>query len=266
VGELDARFERWLYETERRHLADLTFPEVSSGLRALSSAYVERRHRIGRGSALDGAGKRAAFAMFYGPLHFLLVRAIVHALPAALHGTCGPTRSTIVDLGCGTGAASAAWASACERPPRLVGIDSHSWGVGEAARTYRAFALTGRTVKGDIATAPFPRGPLSIIAAFVVNELTDDDRGILAERLLERARAGDSLLVVEPIAGFVARWWTDWRTRIEAIGGRADEWRFRLELPPIVAKLDRAAKLDHRELTGRSLWVPSSGFRSRPLQ
>jgi hypothetical protein len=39
------------------------------------------------------------------------------------------------------------------------------------------------------------------------------------------------------------------------VGGRADEWRFRAELPPIVAKLDRAAGLDHRELTARSLWI-----------
>jgi len=43
------------------------------------------------------------------------------------------------------------------------------------------------------------------------------------------------------------------------MGGRADEWRFRIELPAIVAKLDRAAKLDHRELTARSLWLSQSG-------
>ena len=65
----------------------------------------------------------------------------------------------------------------------------------------------------------------------------------------------DRLLVVEPIAGFVARWWEPWRARIEAAGGRADEWRFRIPLPPIVAKLDRAVKLDHREITARSLWL-----------
>ena len=38
-------------------------------------------------------------------------------------------------------------------------------------------------------------------------------------------------------------------------GGRADEWRFQVPLPAIVAKLDRAAGLNHRELTGRSLWM-----------
>jgi hypothetical protein len=72
---------------------------------------------------------------------------------------------------------------------------------------------------------------------------------------LERAASGDRLLIVEPIAGFVARWWDRWRPVIERMGGRADEWRFRAELPAIVAKLDRAVKLDHRELTARSLWL-----------
>jgi hypothetical protein len=88
-----------------------------------------------------------------------------------------------------------------------------------------------------------------------MNELQDGPRDALMQRLLERTAAGDRLLVVEPIAGFVARWWEPWRTRIEAAGGRADEWRFRIPLPPIVAKLDRAVKLDHREITARSLWL-----------
>ena len=39
-----------------------------------------------------------------------------------------------------------------------------------------------------------------------------------------------------------------------AAGGRADEWRFRVEFPPIVAKLDRAAGLTP-EITGRSLYI-----------
>ena len=248
----DDRFELWLREAEQHHLADLTFPQVSAGLRALSSAYVERRQRLGKGGALDGMGKRAAFALFYGPLHFLLVRAIVRALPDALRTT---PATTLVDLGCGTGAAGAAWATACEHPPRVVGIDRHSWALGEAWRTYRAFGLTPRTVKGDIASVALPKGPASILAAFALNELPDASRDGLIGRLLDRAAAGDRLLVVEPIAGFVARWWDRWRAEVEQRGGRADEWRFRIELPAIVAKLDRAAKLDHRELTARSLWI-----------
>src|SRR5262252_2358820 len=119
-----AAYDRWLADLERRHLADLTFPEVSRALRALSAAYVERRRTLGEGAALAGAGKRAAFALFYGPLHFLLVSHIVRSLPDAVDGV-----STLVDLGCGTGASGAAWASACANAPRMVGIDRHRWAL-----------------------------------------------------------------------------------------------------------------------------------------
>jgi hypothetical protein len=248
--ERDEHFGRWLREIEERHLADLTFPQLSSGLRALSSTYVERRRRIGEGGALAGAGKRAAFALFYGPLHFLTVREIVRALPGALGRV-----ETIVDLGCGTGAGGAAWANAHDVAPRVVGVDVHPWALAEATRTYRTFGLTSRTIKSDIASAALPKGPSAVLAAFVLNELTDGLRDALMRRLLERAADGNRVLIVEPIAGFVARWWGGWRAHVEAAGGRADEWRFRVPLPPLVAKLDRAVKMDHRELTARSFWI-----------
>ena len=246
----DSRFDAWVAALEARHLADLTFPEVSRALRALSSTYVERRERLGEGAALAGAGKRAAFALFYAPLHYLLVREIVHALPAAATGP-----ATLVDLGCGTGAAGAAWASASARPPAVVAIDRHQWALGEAAWTYRQFAVRARTRQGDAAVVALPPLPCRMLAAFTLNELPDAARDALLARLVDRAARGDRLLVVEPLAGFVARWWNRWRDLVVAAGGRADEWRFRVALPPIVAKLDRAAGLDHREITGRSLWL-----------
>src|SRR6266542_3956962 len=106
-------FARWLATLEAKHLSELTFQEVARALRALSSAYVERRSKLGQGGSLSGRGKRAAFALFYGPLHYLLVDGIVRALP-------GATRSSgaLVDLGCGTGASGAAWGAACDSPPR----------------------------------------------------------------------------------------------------------------------------------------------------
>src|SRR5437899_2677183 len=60
---MDDRLAAWMAALEARHLAELTFSEVSRALRALSSAYVERRAKLARGAALDGAGKRAAFAL-----------------------------------------------------------------------------------------------------------------------------------------------------------------------------------------------------------
>ena len=82
---MNAVFQEWLTALERRHLADLRVPEVTRALRALSSAYVERRRQTtsagGRHvhGALDSAGKRAAFALFYAPLHFIAVSEVVRA-------------------------------------------------------------------------------------------------------------------------------------------------------------------------------------------
>jgi hypothetical protein len=246
----EERFARWMAALEARHLADLTFPEVSRALRALSSTYVERRHRLAEGAALAGAGKRAAFALFYGPLHYLLVREIVRVLP----GATASASTLLVDLGCGTGAAGAAWASVCDRPPQLIGIDRHPWALAEALETYRAFGLSARTQRVDVAIARLPSS--AILAAFTVNELGDAARDALLPRLLDRASNGGRVLIVEPVARFT--WWNRWRAAFAAAGGRDDEWRIRVELPPIVAKLDRAAGLHHQELTARSLWLSGS--------
>jgi SAM-dependent methyltransferase len=245
----DDRLREWLLALETRHLADLSFPEVSRALRALSSTYVERRARLREGAALSGAGKRAAFAMFYGPLHLLLTRHIAQALPARMRSS-----SLVVDLGCGTGASGAGWALGCESPPEISGVDRHPWAVEEAKVTYRAFGLRARVRVEDLARTILPPNSL-VLAAFAVNELTDALREPLLQKLLAHKTRGGSVVVLEPLAGGVAPWWPAWRHAFELNGGRADEWRARLPLPPIVAKLDRAAGLNHRELTGRTLTI-----------
>jgi len=237
---------------EERHLGELTFSEVSRALRALSSAYVERRGRLREGAALSGTGKRAAFALFYGPLHYLLVREIVTRLPGAVDRV-----STLVDLGCGTGAAGAGWAAVCRSCPRIIALDRHPWAIDEAVETYRAFGCRAQVGRSDLATWRLPAGSgeTAFLSAFTLNELTESTRENLTTRLIERVGRGGRVLIVEPLAGFVAPWWKMTAERALALGGRSDEWRFRVELPAIVSKLDRAAGLDHRELTGRSLWM-----------
>ena len=106
-----------------------------------------------------------------------------------------------------------------------------------------------------MASAELPKGRAAFLAAFALNELPDGPREALFARLLERAANGDRVLIVEPLAGFVAPWWKNYAARVEEAGGRAEEWRFREELPAIVAKLDRAAGLRHNELTARSLYM-----------
>jgi SAM-dependent methyltransferase len=241
--------ERWLMDLETRHLADLRFSDVARALRALSSTYVERRERLSDKGSLDSTGKRAAFALFYGPLHALLVRAIVTALPGAADVT------QILDLGCGTGAAGAAWAGVTTTPARVFGLDRHPWTLAEAAATYRAFGLEGDVARADVTRFRVPRGTDAIVAGFVANELDDAGREAMLRRLLDAGKNGVRILIVEPLATRVAPWWPQWADTIEQRGGRADTWRIPTALPDMVARLDRAAGLRHTELTGRSLWL-----------
>jgi hypothetical protein len=240
----------WMAGLEARQLQDLTFSEVSRALRALSSTYVERRTKLREGAALSGTGKRAAFALFYGPLHFLLVQHIVSAM-----GEPFTTADSLLDLGCGTGASGAGWAAACSRAPRVTGVDRHPWAVDEARWTYAALGLDGSARVGDLARhPPERRRHAAVLLAFAVNELADEaTRASVLDRLIAFGASGGRVLVVEPLAGFVAPWWRDWQQAFQRAGGSAREWRVRLERPAIVAKLDRAAGLDHRELKGRSL-------------
>ena len=244
-----AIFADWVAALEARHLADLRVPELTRALRALSSAYVERRQAGGARQALDSAGKRAAFALFYAPLHFLVTYLVVRALDAD-----APPPRAIVDVGCGTGAAGAAWATAAGGTPSIAGLDRHPWAVAEASWTYRQLGLRGRARPGDVLRLPPLTAGTAVVAAYVLNELSEPMRERLETRLVEAASRGVRLLVVEPIARHVAPWWSETAARVEAAGGRADQWRFAVDLPAPLRLLDKAAGLDHRELTARSLY------------
>jgi SAM-dependent methyltransferase len=249
---LSMGFDDWLGDLERRHLADLRVPEVTRALRALSSAYVERRHTVSRGGPLDSAGKRAAFALFYAPLHFLAASRVLEAIPGALD----PPPSSILDVGCGTGAAGAAWAISAGGTPPVKGIDRHPWAVDEARRTYRALGITGAARQADATKLPHLSGGSAVIAAYVLNELSRDARVRVEQHLLAAGSNGVRVLVLEPIARGVAPWWNGMARRAAALGGRSDEWRFAIDLPPLLRTFDKAAGLNHRELTVRSLWLP----------
>jgi len=243
-------FLRWLGALEERHFAALHFQEVRRAVQALSALYVERRNRIGEGSAFEGAGKRAAFATYFAPFHFLLVREIVRALDAAKVAT-----SDILDLGCGTGIAGAAWALEMNPHPRITGIDRNSWALREAKWTYGAFNLRSAVRPDDLATFKIGKAG-AVVAAFTINELSDEIRNRMLREMLTAARHGTPVLVIEPIARSVALWWPDWAREWNAAGGCENEWRFSVPLPESLALMDKAAGLDHRELTGRSLWIP----------
>ena len=248
------QFHSFLKELEERHFADLRFSEVTRALRALSSAYVERRaSALPDHKTLDGAGKRAAFALYYGPIHFLMIRHIVRELGAAFEP------GVVVDLGCGTGVAGAAVATSATPPLRVLGVDLHPWTLDEARFTYRAFDLRSEVRRSHAVRTRFPSDTAAVVAAFVVNELTDPERAVLLEHLQqlrlrpETARA--RVLIVEPISQRISPWWDQWATEFTRLGGRADLWKARLDPPPIVKRLAKAAGLRPEMLTARSLFI-----------
>jgi hypothetical protein len=257
-----ATFESWLAAIEARHLANLTFAEVVRALRALSSTYVERRARLsGRGS-LDSDGKRAAFALYYGPVHWLLVQAITQQI----RGATDPARR-LLDLGCGSGAAGAAWATAMTIPPALSGLDVHPWATEESAFTYRQCGLDADARRGHAERSRWPRAD-AVLSAFLANELSERDRDALLARLLDAVRDGARVLVVEPLSTRVAPWWPAWADAAARAGGRADEWRFDVPLPAIVTRLAEAAGLRPHGVAGRSVWLPGgiSSRHARPVR
>ena len=135
-----------------------------------------------------------------------------------------------------------------------------AWVVDEANRTYKQLRIDGRASQRDIAALDRYRDPrinphFGILAAYAANELTPSGRESLLAWLLASRDRGARILVVEPIARRALPWWSDWKEVFAKRGGRADEWRFPAELPPTQRALARAAGLDPRELTARSLFL-----------
>jgi SAM-dependent methyltransferase len=245
------KLNAWMSAAEHRYLADLRIPEITRALRALSSAYVERRAQ-GNGrrvhGALDTAGKRAAFALYYAPLHFLAVTEAVRAL-----GLTEPAPGAIIDLGCGTGAAGAAWALAAGSTSTVIGIDRHPWAVAEARWTLSQLGLRGLARQGDVERQLHARTGESTIAAYTLNELPDAARHRVEQQLFERATQGGRVLILEPLARAATPWWDDMAQRVIALGGRADEWKFPADVPAIARELGAAAGLNYRELRFQTL-------------
>lgn len=254
----------FLAALEQRHLANLTRPEFTKAVRALSMRYVEKRGQLPTRSPLDSAGKRAAFGLFYAPLHMLTVDAAVGAVAADAR----PTH--ILDLGCGTGVCSAAWAvrvAAHQTPalyPSIDGCDLHPWALEEARWNWRTLGIRGRAVKLDAVTAVeravAGRAPLAgqgIIAGWAVNELEVPSRARLLVGVLAAIAKGASFLMLEPLARGVAPWWDDWAQALAPHGVVAGDYKFDVDLPPRLAEFSDGAGFNNRQLSARVMWVAS---------
>jgi len=256
----DTAINQLVAALEARHLANLTRSEVARALRALSSCYVERRAKLQSGAPLETAGKRASFALYYGPLHFVITTEIVRAI-----GFRNVT--AIHDLGCGTGVGGAAWALQSDVKVTIAGIDRSEWAVNEANWLYRQFKLRGRAKKGDLsrgALRPNFRTGDAMLFAYSLNELPDDARSAAMSAVVAAIGRGAAVLVIEPVGRRLGNegWWEHWKRTLNAHGVREQEWRFPSALLPDTTRtLARAAGLDLRELTARTLAsAPASGI------
>jgi SAM-dependent methyltransferase len=254
AGALRGAFDAWLADTVLRHGADLEFREIRKGVQALNSLYVERRAGADLAArAIEGRGKRAAVATYFAPLHFLAVH---HALAAI-----GPERlggvERILDLGCGTGAAGAAAAATLGGRPHVLAVDRSGFALSEARHTYAAFGLPARTVRGRLPEAipPTEAGEL-LVLCWAVNEMAERAREELLDALLAALARGSRLLLLEPLAGPASPWWRRWADALAAARVEEPRWKLRIEMPEWVARLDRAARLDHRVLGARVLVGP----------
>jgi Methyltransferase small domain len=250
--------EAWMHALFERHARPLGTPAFLRAVRALSVRYVERRAELADRSPIDSAGKRAAFAGFFAPMHFLTARAIIE-----LTQQNAAPLSTIVDLGCGTGVAGAAWALALPGRPSVVGIDQHPWALDEAKWNWRALGIDGRVRRGDLVRScvqlrqRFHRSArgTGIVLGWAVNELSADERRTLLPALLDIAGAGASVLVIEPIARRAAPWWDEWAATFGEARGVAREWPAAITLMPPFDELDRAAGFRRESLSARSLSI-----------
>lgn len=238
---------------ESRHLANLTRSEVGRALRALSSCYVERRVKLASGAPLETAGKRAAFALYYGPLHFVVAFEIIRA--SRFHGV-----KTIHDFGCGTGVAGAAWALQTDPPALIAAVDRSAWALDEANWLYRQLHLRGRATKGDLPRATRPRSGFQsgdgLLFAYSLNELPADARPPVLTAVKDALARNAALLIIEPIGRRLGNeeWWDAWCRALKPHGVVEREWRFPgTLLPGKTRTLGRAAGLDPIELTARTL-------------
>jgi hypothetical protein len=246
----------WLAALEQRHLANLTRQEFTRAVRALSARYVERRKQLPDRSPLDSAGKRAAFALFYAPLHFVTAQAAL----THLHVRTGLT--AMLDLGCGTGVCGAAWALLHDARPSITGVDLHPWTLEEARWNWRTIGLQGQAVRGDLLSSARRLATQSdatlsrtgIIAGWAINELDAPTRTALLDVIDALVARGVSLVILEPLARGVTPWWDDWAARLAPHGVTEADVKLDVALPAPIAGFSAAAGFRKQELGVRVMY------------
>ncbi len=253
----EAPLDAWIEAARERVAPGLSFPEIRKAVQAVSSLYVERRASVGLGAkTTESAGKRAAFATYYAPLHLLIARRAASMLPDAVRKSI----RRVHDLGCGTGASGVGFVQGCGGALEVHGLDRSGWALSEARHTFAQFGVAGRTRRAAIPEAlPKLRPGDAVVAGWSANELEADARARLLDFLMEAVRGGNPIVLIEPLAKRIAPWWPTFARALVAYGVRDVEIRFEPPLPRWIERLDEASGLDHRELRARALLWPIEG-------
>lgn len=253
AGVSEEEVHQWVDAAHKKWARDLTFQELRRGVQAVSNLYV---HKRGKGElsrkAADGRGKKAAFAVYFGGLHLVLVQAWT-ASQRAVEGV------EVEDLGCGpgvVGAAVARWVGA----PRVASSDIRGDHLQVAAWTARRLGLRSRTRKAGLpgAISSTCRRPTLWCFGWVLNELSDSQRAATTSALKARIERGDGAVLFAPLSTRASPWWSKEVRQLRAVSPALleEEFRCRPKLPDLLKDLDRATRLNHQELGARVLYVP----------
>ena len=242
----------WVEAAQARWASDLQFRELRRGVQAVSDLYVHKRatHSLSD-RAVDGRGKRAAFAVYYGGLHLTLLQAwLAERDPVAI--------DQVWDPGCGpgvVGAAVARW-GACKKVHASDRVGRH---LEVAAWTGRQLGVRTQTRKAELPRVlERTRGVGIVTLGWVLNELDDSLREATLTALIRRLRAGSGVLILAPLSLRASPWWPQAVQKLRAArpDACAEEYRLQPELAPLLADLDRASRLNHRTMGARVFYAP----------
>lgn len=249
----EAEVAAWVTAAHERWAGSLTFRELRRGASAVSDLYVHKRQSSVTAKVADGRGKHAAFIVYYGGLHLLLVA-------DWLRRTSPPAALPVVDVGCGPGVVGAAVARWCGAPSLLAGdvVGRH---LQAAAWTAKHFGVPVKTRRGalpGVLRGKGPQQPTLYTLGWVLNELDEDAVQECIQALAHRVEQGHGVMVWAPLSTRVTGWWSGLESAIRRTGVpmSAGIHRCRPERPPLIADLDRATRLKHDELGGRVLYAP----------
>ncbi len=230
---------------ESRYKANLTFQEIRKGAQALSQTYVQGRDRMRQHDW--GAGKRAAFCLYYAALHGLVIEHLISELELGK-----PQR--IIDIGCGTGLPGLVWQRLARTNASILGFEPSKWSAEEATWLYRSAKVQGQVQQKncDALRNISLKSTDAILLAYVINELPDETRHEFLHTLQKSATSGCTIFIVEPIAQITKHWWDEW---VLALGATTGEMKKRVILPESIKLFDKASKLDHSTLKARWMVV-----------